>query len=227
MMNMSCSGNGDTLPVQPYVYEDVQSAAGRRANGSHPVVPGIHLPKWTGPGPSEEEIRNRERRAWELGAQEGEKRARAETELELKQQWNSISEAIKNFDHEREQYYSRIEGEVVRLALAIAGKILHREAQVDPMLIAGLVHASLGKFISATRVKVRVNSDQAETLRKYFEASSDLATMPEIVGDPSLDTEQCLIETELGITDLSLDTQLKEIEHGLFDLMAQRPRNGS
>jgi flagellar biosynthesis/type III secretory pathway protein FliH len=31
------------------------------------------------------------------------------------------------------------------------------------------------------------------------------------------------LETELGITDLSLETQLKEIEQGLFDLLAQRP----
>jgi hypothetical protein len=27
----------------------------------------------------------------------------------------------------------------------------------------------------------------------------------------------------LGVTDLSLETQLKEIEQGLFDLLAQRP----
>jgi flagellar assembly protein FliH len=40
---------------------------------------------------------------------------------------------------QREQYFVRAEAEIVQLALAIAAKILHREAQVDPMLVATLV----------------------------------------------------------------------------------------
>jgi len=32
------------------------------------------------------------------------------------------------------------------------------------------------------------------------------------------------LETELGSTHLSLDTQLKEIEQGFMDLLEQRPR---
>jgi flagellar assembly protein FliH len=33
----------------------------------------------------------------------------------------------------------------------------------------------------------------------------------------------CLLETELGVANFGLDTQLKEIEKGFFDLMALRP----
>jgi flagellar biosynthesis/type III secretory pathway protein FliH len=47
--------------------------------------------------------------------------------------------------------------------------------------------------------------------------------VPELSGDASLDSNRCQLETELGVTDLSLETQLKEIEQGLFDLLAQRP----
>ena len=42
-------------------------------------------------------------------------------------------------------------------------------------------------------------------------------------GDAALEPNQCELETELGVTDLNLETQLKEIEQGLFDLLAQRP----
>ena len=36
-------------------------------------------------------------------------------------------------------------------------------------------------------------------------------------------TWNCILETELGSTELGLESQLKEIETGLFDLLAQRP----
>ena len=44
------------------------------------------------------------------------------------------------------------------------------------------------------------------------------------MGDPTLGPGHCILETELGSTDLTLETQLKEIEQGFFDLLAQRPK---
>ena len=45
----------------------------------------------------------------------------------------------------------------MQLALAIARKILHREAQVDPLLLAGMVRVALEKIESHTKVSVRVH----------------------------------------------------------------------
>jgi flagellar assembly protein FliH len=41
--------------------------------------------------------------------------------------------------------------------------------------------------------------------------------------NPALGANQCVLETELGTTELGIETQLKEIEKGFFDLLAQRP----
>jgi flagellar assembly protein FliH len=38
-----------------------------------------------------------------------------------------------------------------------------------------------------------------------------------------VEPKACLLETELGVADLGLDAQLKEVEQGFFDLLAQRP----
>jgi len=51
-----------------------------------------------------------------------------------------------------------------------------------------------------------------------------MRSIPELIGDASLEPGRCLLETELGSTDLTLETQLKEIEQGFFDLLAQRPK---
>jgi flagellar assembly protein FliH len=54
-----------------------------------------------------------------------------------------------------------------------------------------------------------------------------LQTLPELLGDPTLGPGNCVLETELGSTDLTLESQLKEIEQGFFDLLAQRPQKPS
>jgi flagellar assembly protein FliH len=45
----------------------------------------------------------------------------------------------------------------------------------------------------------------------------------EVAEDAQLSSQDCVLETELGAANFGLDTQLKEVEQGFFDLMALRP----
>jgi hypothetical protein len=47
----------------------------------------------------------------------------------------------------------------------------------------------------------------------------------EVVEDAALSEHDCLLETELGTTNFGLDTQLKEVEQGFFDLLALKAGN--
>jgi len=120
-----------------------------------------------------------------------------------------------------------VEAEAVGLAVAIARKILHREAQVDPLLLAGVVRVGLDKVAAGTSVRLRVHPTQVQAWKEFFSQQHDLQSLPELMGDPTLGPGRCLLETELGSTDLTLETQLKEIEQGFFDLLAQRPQKPS
>jgi len=44
----------------------------------------------------------------------------------------------------------------------------------------------------------------------------------EVTEDAQLGAQDCLLETELGSANFGLDTQLKEVEQGFFDLLALR-----
>jgi flagellar assembly protein FliH len=158
------------------------------------------------------------------GVREGEQRAREEYARAQMQEKALIAEALNKFEVEVAEYYSRVEVEVVKLALAIASKILHREAQVDSLLVAALARVALDKFHSNTKAVIRVRPEETSGWRQYFAQHMDQAKMPEIVEDSTLPPHNCLLETDLGSTELGLDTQLKEIENGLFDLLAQRPQ---
>ncbi|HUO25938.1 MAG TPA: FliH/SctL family protein [Candidatus Aquilonibacter sp.] len=171
----------------------------------------------------EDEWHAAEKRAWDAGFREGADKARAEAEAIAQREKASIAEALREFARERNEYFHQVEGEVVALALAIVRKILRREAQIDPLLLSGLVRVALEKVAVAKGVRLRVNPAQLSIWEKFLKEASDLTPIPELLSDSSLQEKQCRIETEHGVTDLNLEMQLKEIEQGLFDLLAQRP----
>ena len=174
-------------------------------------------------GPSDSSIAAKDAEVWNLGFREGQAQARAESEAAVQQQRDGVAQALREFAQERDSYFHHVEGEVVALALAIVRKILRRESQVDPLLLSGLVRVALEKTSASKTARMRVNPSQVPLWKEYFSAHPDLPLTPEIEGDATLETNQCHLETEFGVTEVNIETQLKEIEKGLFDLLAQRP----
>ena len=170
---------------------------------------------------SDAEIASRIAQAHAEGLKEAEGKARSAFLKELENERTRIAETLNDFQMERQRYYSRIEAEVVNLSLAIAAKILHREAQVDPVLIAGLVRHTLEGFQQRTKTVVRVYPSEASVWRRYF--GDETAENITVMEDANVEPNGCILETELGVADFSLQAQLKEIEQGFFDLLAHRP----
>jgi flagellar assembly protein FliH len=171
----------------------------------------------------ESDIRAAEAAGRQKGFQEGQAQAKVEADALIAKEREAIGGALREFARDREVYFHNVEGEVVSLALAIVRKILKREAQVDPMLLAGMVRVALERVGAAQNIRMRVHPSQIPAWRAYFESTADIVQKPELSGDGSLDANACELETEMGTTELNLETQLKEIEVGLFDLLAQRP----
>jgi len=165
-----------------------------------------------------------EQKAREEGSREGEARARAEFLEMLARERTVLAGALADFARERESYYQQVESELVQLALSIARKILHREAQVDPLLLAGVVRVALDQIRGGSLPVVRVHPAHVADWRSFFAQQLELRDQPQVVEDASLPTDHCLIETQLGSTELSLEGQLKEIEQGFLDLLERRPR---
>jgi flagellar assembly protein FliH len=164
-----------------------------------------------------------ERDALTHGMAEGEKRARAEFAAEVATQRAGISAALEAFKTERASYFARIEPEIVQLSLAIARKIVHREAQLDPLLLAGMVHVALEKLDRGTHIRLRAHPEEMHFWTEHFANCADGQPAPDFAGDPQLRHGECALETEMGNTLISLETHLKEIEQGFLDLLEQRP----
>jgi flagellar assembly protein FliH len=173
---------------------------------------------------AEADLADKIRRERADAAQQVELRMRQEFELRLEAAHAPIVTAVAAFNEQRTEYFARAEAEIVQLALAIAAKILHREAQVDPMLVASLVRMAVERLREGSSVTVRVGRGKAQRWKEYFSAQAMVARV-EVVEGADLSDHDCLLETELGVANFGLDTQLKEVEQGFFDLLALKPVN--
>jgi flagellar assembly protein FliH len=216
---------GWAVPRPPSTVDDFASpsAGGKPAPASSAPAPAAKPPEPPARVFLESDIRAAEAAGRQKGFQEGQAESKAEADALIAKEREAIGGALREFAHDREVYFHNVEGEVVSLALAIVRKILKREAQVDPMLLAGMVRVALERVGAAQNIRMRVHPSQIPAWREYFESAADIAQKPELSGDGSLDPNACELETEMGTTELNLETQLKEIEVGLFDLLAQRP----
>jgi flagellar assembly protein FliH len=169
------------------------------------------------------EAAKREAAMREQARREGELRARTDFESQLNQLRTGLRDALAAFGVERRTYYQQVEGEVVRLALSIARKVLHRESQVDPLLLAGMVHVALQQIESGTKTTMRVHPQQVSEFRSYFAHHTEAQDAPEVLEDATVPKECCVLQTSLGTTQIGIDAQLKEIEQGICDLLATRP----
>jgi flagellar assembly protein FliH len=127
------------------------------------------------------------------------------------------TQLIESFDQARQRYVHDIESEVVRLALAVAARVLRREAQMDPLLLSGAVRVALGQLAASTRVRLKVPGDDLELWREAIALVPNPGVRPEVITGEGMRLGDCVVETELGTVDLGVRAQLNEIEHGFFD----------
>lgn len=159
--------------------------------------------------------------------------ARRDAITESRQQWKGeleervAAERIKvmlsceEFGKERARYFADVETEVVKLALAIAARVLHREVKLDPLLLCAAVRVALEKIEDNSTMQLRVPSAEIEKWRDAMGVESEARV--QLIGDERLGPGECVLDTNVGKVDLGVGAQLEEIEKGFFDLLQQRP----
>jgi flagellar biosynthesis/type III secretory pathway protein FliH len=170
-------------------------------------------------------------RSFEAGREQGIREVRDKAVVEqqtLLQQAEKLrmeqaANLTDQFAIERERFLPTMEHQVVRLSLAIAARILRREAQMDPLFLTGAVRVALGQLAETMHVKLRVPTSEAELWVETLAHLPNLRTIPSVVPDDHMQLGDCFIETEIGSVDLGLRAQLKEAERALFQGSKVRP----
>jgi len=176
-------------------------------------------------GEFEKRIAEETRKGFETGRERGRQEGRlAEREAQAAalsaaagERARQAAQLIAAFLEERDRFLDAAEREVVELALAVAARILRREAQMDPLLLTGAVRVALGQLSVSTQVRLRVPAAELDLWTEAMALAPNLALKPIVVAGGGMRLGDCAIETELGSVDLGIRAQLGEIERGFFD----------
>jgi flagellar assembly protein FliH len=120
-----------------------------------------------------------------------------------------------------EQMIARYAPEMVRLALEIAEKIVHRTVTADPEIVAAVLERARREVADARRIRIHLNPADYELLAAM---SPDMLTMGrdngrmiEVVADGEVSRGGSRLETEIGVIDATVPTQIAEIRRQLLD----------
>jgi flagellar assembly protein FliH len=173
----------------------------------------------------EERAREERRRSFEAGRARGmeeggrlEREAHAAAQAAAKERHaRQARELTEDFARERDRYFQAVEHEVVKLAMAVAARILRREAQTDPLLLMGAVRVALGQLSSSTEVRLNVPAGELDLWTEAMALLPNQAVRPQLVPNKDMRLGECTVETSLGSTDLGIRAQLGEIERGFSE----------
>lgn len=204
---------GDPRSAEPVVWRQVGAPASETPGGEDPAPAESHAERLAALMKEHEE---RVRAARAAGAAEGEAAGRSRAAAELQPVLERLARSIEELGRLRARLRQEAEADMLRLALAIARRVLHREVSLDPDAMHGLVLGALEKLQGQEVSRVRVHPSHAAQLSGWLRAAPGSAAV-EVVADPGRRPGDVVFETGRGNLDASVDSQLQEIERGLTD----------
>jgi flagellar assembly protein FliH len=148
--------------------------------------------------------------------EEGRKKGKEEAAAEIQASADRLANTLRDLAHLKRRIRGEAESEVVKLSLAVARRILHRELSVDPESMQGIVHAALQTLQNRDISRIRVSPSTVEITRTALEKAGARASIA-LTPDPSMRPSDLVFETSWGELDASVETQLLEIERGFSD----------
>lgn len=150
-----------------------------------------------------------QREGFERGVQEG----RSSAQREMDDMIETMRGLIDMARIERHKIIEGAEPEIVRLAVAIAERVLHAHIAMEPAAVLEMVRGAIARVVSRETVTVRVNPADIELMREHRDRlmmMNDIDNM-RLIEDQRVDRGGVIIETEAGTIDAKVSTQLREV----------------
>ncbi len=159
--------------------------------------------------------------AYEQGRCDGIAAAASSLQEKVLAERQLITRFVTQFEEEKQRYFSDVEQEVVKLSLAIAERVLRRESEMDPTLLAAAARVALEQVADSSEAVLRVSVDEVDRWSEVFPPPAAKGMV--IEGDKEMPRGECMLKTRSGTVQLGVRAQLQEIERGFFELLGRRP----
>lgn len=169
----------------------------------------------------EESIEARVQAAYDRGVAAGEATAEPRAAALAAPVLANFAAVVQELASARKTARQEAEDSMVKLALAIARRVLHREMATDPEAILGLVRSGIDRLSARELHVLRLAPGDARVVLEQ-RAHLGIPQAVELRADAGLPPGSAIFETTRGELDLSVQTQLDEIERGFADLVVTR-----
>jgi len=152
-----------------------------------------------------------ERAARERGRADAQAKAQTELNLAVEDLRAKLAASLDELDGLRAGMAAHAEQDLVRLALEIAKKIVHREVKVDHEVALTLARVALARLHSRATATVRLHPDDYAYVCANRERLGSEGAV-EIIQDRSMGPGGCVVQSELGEIDGRIEQQFAEVE---------------
>ena len=162
------------------------------------------------------------RSAFERGRRQGLEEARERFGVageRLDSAGEALGQTLAELDRLRARLLQGSRGDMLRLVLAIAQQVIGVEVSVNREVILTTIDRALREAVRSDAYQIRVHPDDllAATERKpLFLASINTLKNITFQADPGIARGGCLVESELGEVDATIDHQLAELRRVLL-----------
>ncbi|HEY1729791.1 MAG TPA: FliH/SctL family protein [Candidatus Baltobacteraceae bacterium] len=141
--------------------------------------------------------------------------AKAETEME--EMLTTMRGLIDMARVERHKIVEGAEPEIVRLAMGIAEKILHKSIETDRDVVVAITKAAIAELVDRESITVRVNPIDLERMKQHRDSMLALGETKHmrVIEDQRVDPGGVVVETEAGSLDAKIETQVEEAKRVL------------
>ncbi|MBQ3311347.1 hypothetical protein IJG72_04645 [bacterium] len=151
----------------------------------------------------------------ETAAKEGYKAGLAQAEEDI----SELREKISDFISAKKEVFEYIAPDILEISVDIARKIIKRELEQNPQIILDSIIDVMSNISrEESKITIKLNPLQVdlvkEELPKYI-SSMGVEAKINIIADDLIEEGGCILNTNNGIVDASLETQLEIIKEAL------------
>jgi len=156
-------------------------------------------------------------RSFDNGFQQGLAEGTKKKEEELSSVFSSLQSAIVELEAAKKELVEKLEPQVVDLVLRASEVVIGREILASGANLEKIIKPVLTKVPDAARIIIRVNPQDLNQLREF---SNDIVEdgkieSLEVVSDANISQGGCVIDTDVGMIDATLETRIDQMKDGI------------
>lgn len=153
--------------------------------------------------------------AYEKGLVEARARVNEEMSSAVADLRDKLSHTLSELESLYTLIATRAERDLVKLALEIARKVVHREVNSDPDIVLTMTRVALERLHPRAVAKVLLHPEDFAYVNANRHKLSNSSAL-ELIADASVDRGGCIIQSEHGDIDARIEQQFAGIERGFF-----------